>query len=74
MATRRDYDRDPDRFRLASELTATYLRSGISLYEKIAELLTELDATAIPFQDNTFDVEDAPDIVASVFGDVCVDR
>jgi SAM-dependent methyltransferase len=180
VATRRDYDSDPDRFRLGSKLTATYLRPGISLYEKIAGLLAErgaqqvldlgcgegalaaavdhlsgvakplvvgldasatmlaaahppvvrADATAIPFQDNTFDTvvavnvldhlsdplpalraahrvlqpggvliagaisrhdspelapvwrpeptpfdaEDAPDIVASVFGDVHVER
>lgn len=47
MATRRDYDRDPDRFRLASELTATYLRPGISLYEKIAGLLAELGARRV---------------------------
>ncbi len=179
MATRPDYDSDPDRFRLASKLTATYLRPGISLYEKIAGLLAErgaqqvldlgcgegtlgaavdhlsgqakplvvgldasatmlsaapppavrADATAIPFQDNAFDAvvavnvldhlpdplpalraahrvlrpggvliagaisrhdspelapvwrpeptpfdaEDAPDIVASVFGEVHVD-
>jgi SAM-dependent methyltransferase len=105
VPTRHDYDSDPDRFRLGSKLTATYLRPGFSLYEKIAVLLAELgaqqvldlgcgegalaaavdhlggqakplvvgldasatmlaaapppvvraDATAIPFQDNTFD-------------------
>jgi SAM-dependent methyltransferase len=180
VATRRDYDSDPDRFRLGSRLTATHLRSAISLYEKIAGLLAErgaqrvldlgcgegalaaavdhlsgkakppvvgmdasatmlaaalppvvrADANAIPFQDNTFDAvvavnvldhlpdplpslraahrvlqpggvliagaisrhdspelapvwrpeptpfdaEDAPDIVASIFSDVRVDR
>jgi SAM-dependent methyltransferase len=180
VATRRDYDSDPDRFRLGSKLTATYLRPGFSLYEKIAGILAELGAqqvldlgcgegalaaavdhlsgkakplvvgldasatmlsaarrrvggppaTAIPFQDNTFDAvvtvnvldhlsdplpalraahrvlqpggvliagaisrhdspelapvwhpdptpfdaEDAPDIVASVFGEVHVDK
>jgi SAM-dependent methyltransferase len=179
VATRRDYDSDPDRFRLATKLTATYLRPGINLYDKIAGLLAErgaqqvldlgcgeatlgaavdhlsgqakplvvgldasatmlsaapppavrADATAIPFQDNAFDAvvavnvldhlpdplpalraahrvlqpggvliagaisrhdspelapvwrpeptpfdaEDAPDIVASVFGEVHVD-
>ena len=47
MATRRDYDRDPDRFRLASELTATHLRPGISLYEKIGGLLAERGARRV---------------------------
>ena len=47
MATRPDYDSDPDRFRLASKLTATYLRPGISLYEKIAGLLAERGAQQV---------------------------
>ena len=47
MATRRDYDSDPDRFRLGSKLTTTYLRPGISLYEKIARLLAERGAQQV---------------------------
>ena len=42
MATRRDYDSDPNRFRLGSQLTARHLRPGINLHEKIAGLLADL--------------------------------
>jgi ubiquinone/menaquinone biosynthesis C-methylase UbiE len=47
VATRRDYDSDPDRFRRGSKLTATYLRLGISLYDKIAGLLAERGAQLV---------------------------
>lgn len=41
MATERDYDTDPDRFRLGTDVTAAHLRPGASLYETIAALLVE---------------------------------
>jgi hypothetical protein len=44
VATRRDYDSDPDRFRVGSRLTAICLRPGISLYDKIAGLLAQRGA------------------------------
>jgi SAM-dependent methyltransferase len=47
VPTRRDYDSDPDRFRLGSKLTATYLRPGFNLYERIAGLLAERGAQQV---------------------------
>jgi methylase of polypeptide subunit release factors len=44
VATRRDYDSDPDRFRRGSRLAATYLRPGISLYDTITGLLAQRGA------------------------------
>jgi SAM-dependent methyltransferase len=44
VAPERDYDSDPDRFRLGSKLTATHLRPGLNLYENIAGLLDEAGA------------------------------
>ncbi|MGH3757583.1 class I SAM-dependent methyltransferase [Actinophytocola sp.] len=41
MTTTSDYDSDPDRFRTGTRVTAAHLRPGVSLYEKIAGLLTE---------------------------------
>jgi SAM-dependent methyltransferase len=39
VVTERDYDRDPDRFRVGSTLTATHLRAGPNLHQKVAGLL-----------------------------------
>jgi SAM-dependent methyltransferase len=47
VATKRDYDSAPGRFRLGSEVTATHLRPGVSLYEKAAGLLAERGARQV---------------------------
>lgn len=47
MATERDYDTDPERFRLGSRVTAIHLRSGVGLYAKIAGLLAERHARRV---------------------------
>ncbi|WP_020674026.1 class I SAM-dependent methyltransferase [Amycolatopsis nigrescens] len=39
MATERDYDTNPQRYRLGTRLTAAHLRTGTGLYGKIAALL-----------------------------------
>lgn len=47
VATERDYDTDPERFRRGSRGTAMHLRPGISLYEKIVNLLAERRARRV---------------------------
>lgn len=47
MATQRDYDSDPDRFRLGTRVTASHLRAGTTLYEKIAGLLAKHGAARV---------------------------
>jgi SAM-dependent methyltransferase len=47
MPTPFDYDRDPDRFRLASRLTRQHLTASPSLYAHLAGLLVGLDAQRI---------------------------
>jgi SAM-dependent methyltransferase len=47
MPTPFDYDRDPDRFRLASRLTRQHLTASPSLYAHLADLLVGLDAQRI---------------------------
>jgi SAM-dependent methyltransferase len=42
-----DYDREPDRFRLASRVTGRHLTTSRSLYAHLAEVLVELDARRI---------------------------
>jgi SAM-dependent methyltransferase len=44
MPTPFDYERDPERFRLASRVTREHLTGTASLYERIAELLAEAGA------------------------------
>ncbi len=46
-STPRDYDDDPDRFRTGARLTSAHLRSGASLYGKIADLLQAHDARRV---------------------------
>lgn len=47
VPTNFDYDRDPDRFRRASRVTAAHLRPGRSLYDAIAALLAERGARRV---------------------------
>ena len=47
MPTPFDYDREPDRFRLASQVTSRHLTVSRSLYAHLAEVLVELDARRI---------------------------
>jgi SAM-dependent methyltransferase len=47
MATPFDYDRDPERFRLAARVTRQYLSSGRSLHAHLAELLAGIRARRI---------------------------
>jgi SAM-dependent methyltransferase len=47
VATERDYDTDPDRYRLGTEVTAAHLRPGSTLYETIAALLGERDVRRV---------------------------
>jgi SAM-dependent methyltransferase len=47
MTTPFDYDRNPERFRLATEVTQRYLRVGRSLYSHLAELLAGVGARRI---------------------------
>jgi SAM-dependent methyltransferase len=47
MPTPFDYDRDPDRFRLASRVTSRHLTGTPSFYAHLADLLIRLDARRI---------------------------
>ena len=47
MTTPFDYDRNPERFRLATEVTQQYLRVARSLYSHLAELLAGVGARRI---------------------------
>ena len=47
MPTPFDYDRDPERFRLASEVTRRHLTGSPSLHARLAEELVVLDARRI---------------------------
>ena len=47
MPTPFDYDRDPERFRLASEVTRRHLTGSPSLHARLAEELVGLDARRI---------------------------
>jgi SAM-dependent methyltransferase len=47
MTTPFDYDADPERFRLAAEVTRRHLTAARSLYEQLAELLVGIGARHI---------------------------
>jgi SAM-dependent methyltransferase len=47
MTTPFDYDADPERFRLAAEVTRRHLTAARSLYEQLAELLVGIGARRI---------------------------
>nr|BFE78624.1 hypothetical protein GCM10020093_012250 [Planobispora longispora] len=47
MATPRDYDADPERFRLAARVTERYLSGGRGQHERVAEVLTVAGADLI---------------------------
>jgi SAM-dependent methyltransferase len=47
MTTPFDYDRDPERFRLASRLTKAHLTGARSLYALLADILVGVDARRI---------------------------
>jgi SAM-dependent methyltransferase len=47
MPTPFDYDREPDRFRLASRVTSRHLTASRSLHAHLAEVLVELDPRRI---------------------------
>jgi SAM-dependent methyltransferase len=65
VATERDYDREPDRFRLGSKLTATHLRAGLDLYERVAGLL------AAPGVRHVLDLGCGQGALAAAVGRVC---
>jgi SAM-dependent methyltransferase len=65
VVTERDYDRDPDRFRLGSKLTATHLRAGVNLYERVAGLL------AAPGVRHVLDLGCGQGALAAAVGGVC---
>jgi SAM-dependent methyltransferase len=47
MPTPFDYDRDPQRFRLAAEVTRRHLTGSGTLHDRLAELLVGLDARRV---------------------------
>jgi ubiquinone/menaquinone biosynthesis C-methylase UbiE len=47
VATKRDYDSDPHRFRLGSKVTARHVRPGVGLYDTVAGLLVGRDARRV---------------------------
>jgi ubiquinone/menaquinone biosynthesis C-methylase UbiE len=47
MTTPSDYDRNPERFRLATSVTRQHLTAAQSLYDYLAEMLAQVDPRRI---------------------------